>query len=384
MSVTVVPLQISSLIVTPLRVGLAPGPSDHGALAGLGDDDHPQYLNAARGDARYAALAHAHVVTELEPYAPEEAYGFEVPLLGLTGFAAGTPGFTLCGSSHAVANGPPGEENYTNHVVSWGWNVKAPSVQDIAGKPGLCLTLESRYYNGAAFMSEFQFRGIKPNGEQFRPFGLDLPHSGENSVAHWRVQECSFNKDTTNESVVRINAKAAEGASDGVVKIHIPSPTVNGSLAVDIQFPEQASGSQTGFRVVGDTSWNADAQVLNFGTGSANFSIGVVAASQPAFAHFFRSGGQEWGCGKNAADNFEIAAGAPGSNTALTIDKTTRQAAFVAPPRLPSYAVAALPSAATMGAGALAYVADASGGPSLACSDGSAWRVVAALGAVVS
>lgn len=29
------------------------GTSDHGALSGLGDDDHPQYHNDARGDARY-------------------------------------------------------------------------------------------------------------------------------------------------------------------------------------------------------------------------------------------------------------------------------------------------------------------------------------------
>ena len=29
------------------------GTSDHGALSGLADDDHPQYLNTARGDARY-------------------------------------------------------------------------------------------------------------------------------------------------------------------------------------------------------------------------------------------------------------------------------------------------------------------------------------------
>lgn len=36
------------------------GTSDHGALAGLADDDHPQYHNDARGDARYAPLAHDH------------------------------------------------------------------------------------------------------------------------------------------------------------------------------------------------------------------------------------------------------------------------------------------------------------------------------------
>lgn len=36
------------------------GVSDHGALSGLGDDDHPQYHNDARGDARYALLGHTH------------------------------------------------------------------------------------------------------------------------------------------------------------------------------------------------------------------------------------------------------------------------------------------------------------------------------------
>jgi len=33
---------------------------DHGVIGGLGDDDHPQYHNDARGDARYSQLGHAH------------------------------------------------------------------------------------------------------------------------------------------------------------------------------------------------------------------------------------------------------------------------------------------------------------------------------------
>lgn len=37
----------------------ATGVSDHGALTGLSDDDHPQYHNNARGDARYDALGTA-------------------------------------------------------------------------------------------------------------------------------------------------------------------------------------------------------------------------------------------------------------------------------------------------------------------------------------
>lgn len=34
------------------------GVSDHGSLTGLADDDHPQYLNTVRGDARYAQRTH--------------------------------------------------------------------------------------------------------------------------------------------------------------------------------------------------------------------------------------------------------------------------------------------------------------------------------------
>ena len=33
---------------------------DHGGLLGLADDDHTQYINTPRGDARYAPLAHTH------------------------------------------------------------------------------------------------------------------------------------------------------------------------------------------------------------------------------------------------------------------------------------------------------------------------------------
>jgi hypothetical protein len=51
--------------------------------------------------------------------------------------------------------------------------------------------------------------------------------------------------------------------------------------------------------------------------------------------------------------------------------------------KLPSYTVAGLPSASTAGAGTLVYVTNAIGGPTLACSDGTSWRTIAVLGAVV-
>ncbi len=54
------------------------------------------------------------------------------------------------------------------------------------------------------------------------------------------------------------------------------------------------------------------------------------------------------------------------------------------PVRLKAYPKGALPSPNGAGAGALAYVVDAADGPTLVCSDGTDWRVLAALGAALS
>lgn len=40
-------------VLEPRWATPTPGSTDHGALTGLGDDDHPQYLNTTRGDLRY-------------------------------------------------------------------------------------------------------------------------------------------------------------------------------------------------------------------------------------------------------------------------------------------------------------------------------------------
>lgn len=47
-------------VTSDLGSGGGGGVSDHGALTGLSDDDHPHYHTDARGDARYSPLGHAH------------------------------------------------------------------------------------------------------------------------------------------------------------------------------------------------------------------------------------------------------------------------------------------------------------------------------------
>lgn len=43
-------------VSTGFNISEGGGVTDHGALTGLSDDDHPQYLNNARGDARYPSI----------------------------------------------------------------------------------------------------------------------------------------------------------------------------------------------------------------------------------------------------------------------------------------------------------------------------------------
>jgi hypothetical protein len=81
------------------------------------------------------------------------------------------------------------------------------------------------------------------------------------------------------------------------------------------------------------------------------------------------SGRAEIGCLGNDDFVFKTSPDGGGFDTGLTL---VNAASGV--PRLPGFTVAGLPSAAAAGAGALAFVTDASGGAVTAFSNGSAWK----------
>jgi hypothetical protein len=58
-------------------VGGGGGVTDHGALTGLSDDDHPQYLNNARGDARYDASGTAASAVSAHAGAADPHTGYQ-------------------------------------------------------------------------------------------------------------------------------------------------------------------------------------------------------------------------------------------------------------------------------------------------------------------
>jgi hypothetical protein len=68
------------------------GVTDHGALTGLADDDHTQYHNNTRGDARYSQLGHGHAIADTT--------GLQSALDGKQ--AAGS--YAAASHSHAIAD----------------------------------------------------------------------------------------------------------------------------------------------------------------------------------------------------------------------------------------------------------------------------------------
>jgi hypothetical protein len=54
-------------VVSGVPTWLAPASAsgDHGSLSGLTDDDHAQYYNQSRGDARYSQLGHSHAISDI-------------------------------------------------------------------------------------------------------------------------------------------------------------------------------------------------------------------------------------------------------------------------------------------------------------------------------
>lgn len=70
--------------------------ADHGALTGLADDDHPQYYNQARGDARYSQTSHTHAVGDVT--------GLQTALNELDAEKVSKTGDTISGNLNVAGN----------------------------------------------------------------------------------------------------------------------------------------------------------------------------------------------------------------------------------------------------------------------------------------
>jgi hypothetical protein len=70
--------------LTARIVALEETPPDHGALTGLGDDDHPQYLTTGRGDERYVQGSDSRLTLADTAVQPADLTGVGAPAAGQT------------------------------------------------------------------------------------------------------------------------------------------------------------------------------------------------------------------------------------------------------------------------------------------------------------
>lgn len=87
------------------------GVTDHGALTGLGDDDHTQYLNNARGDARYSQPGHTHPISDLQAISATK-------LIGRTAASSGVPQEVTVGSGLKLSSASPPTISTDGSVVA--------------------------------------------------------------------------------------------------------------------------------------------------------------------------------------------------------------------------------------------------------------------------
>lgn len=131
------------------------GVTDHGALTGLADDDHTQYHNDARGDARYSLLGHVHSGADITSGTVDAA---RLPSFGsgaagiVPASGGGTTNFLRADGTWAAAGGGGGTWGSITGTLSSqtdlqsALDAKAASThthveQDVAG---------SRYHEGAS------------------------------------------------------------------------------------------------------------------------------------------------------------------------------------------------------------------------------------------
>lgn len=164
--------------------------------------------------------------------------------------------------------------------------------------------------------------------------------------------------------VLNLTSGVANGTA---VRVYVP--TISGDF--NAQFTQGGASGKLG-QVIYNTAGSAilDLQVLN----------GAGADALLGFTNNGGGGSFTIGYDNSDGDTLKIEAsyrsvGDPGA-LFVAFDPAANVSYFAKPPKLPSHAVAGLPAAATVGAGAMAFCTDESGGAVPVFSDGSDWRRV--------
>jgi hypothetical protein len=324
-----------------------------------------------------------------------------------------------------------GGEDYANEVVAWGWNLaETVGVADDTDQAAIFDVVEYKYNVGGKYHAERHMEMLDTAGDRHRFWSFAVPHDGGSDSSHqmavdeaiWRPFDESrvvfqwqltngyayvgsasypfrFRFEANDAAILQqrngagtswltlpyfdssdrlvitgrqqINPGAIPGGEAGVKYTWNNGEVPNGTVMFDISGNTQTNSEFYAFWATASTNWRIKTGIRN--THASGVAQAEVIASGPAYfrAHDFTN---NWSFGKNASGNFFLGRDDPGTYTVLTVDKTRLALELEKPPKLPSYTVAALPSAATYGAGSMIYVSDETGGAVVAFSDGTDWR----------
>jgi hypothetical protein len=312
--------------------------------------------------------------------------------------------------------GPPSDPNYTDDVWAWGINIgSAPGSRADASKAYGAWHLESKFYQGPSDppspLMEHFFTFVNINNVTSRPIGWtsrwDSSFSDIVLAAHLinlttQDSQARVTFDFRGSGEMRLSNGikqvfqtnnvpiAQQTRADGTAAYNLPYLNSNDDFTVSRPFTGVGGGGVFITTGVGSAntvplratapSANAASMLLSCLSGAAEKigSFAIDSAGNVVFRQDTNGGAMFFDY--NGTINFRD----KNAGFATTVNITAQRAAFAMPLKLPSYTVATLPSAASAGAGALIYVTNAAGGPTLASSDGTNWRVIAALGAVVT
>lgn len=148
------------------------------------------------------------------------------------------------------------------------------------------------------------------------------------------------------------------------------------SAVNEVTFKNAATGNSPTFTATGGDT-NIGIGFVTKGTGVVTFSgtgavtrLNIDHATNSGF-NLLLAGAIKWAVATTG--DFLIYSEVLGG-TSLSISAANHMATFTGPVKFPSYTVAGVPSAATMGAGANIYVTNETGGAIPAFSDGANWR----------
>lgn len=146
---------------------------NHGSIAGLSNDDHPQYLNTTRGDARYSLTGHTHALDDLSnvtitaPSSGEQLIYDGASWVNQSGVAGGTSGITKLSELEIDAAKNWSGQNITGlgTVVpesngtdlgssSYRWNLKARDINQYGGSATFSVAYKSANWttDGTAYI----------------------------------------------------------------------------------------------------------------------------------------------------------------------------------------------------------------------------------------